>query len=149
MKKTLLSVSAVIICLLVGVGIWPNAVPKVQAAPSAQDMRRLSIEEFLLLNQTSPVWLGGIDLSNTVLIGVDLAQANLTWANLSNAYMSGADLTEAGIFYADLSAASLNGAKLVRAGLAGTDLSEADLTESSLMWANLEEANFSRHSCRC
>jgi hypothetical protein len=73
----------------------------------------------------------GADLSDYVMNGYDLIQANLYRTILSKA-----DLGEA-----DLSEANLRGADLTGANLRGANLREANLTDADLTGANLREAN--------
>jgi uncharacterized protein YjbI with pentapeptide repeats len=47
---------------------------------------------FALLNQSHPLWLGAVDLSNANLIGANLQGAKLLLANLSGANLMGAHL---------------------------------------------------------
>jgi uncharacterized protein YjbI with pentapeptide repeats len=73
----------------------------------------------------------GADLSDYVMNGYDLIQANLYRTILSKA-----DLGEA-----DLSEANLRGADLTGANLRGANLREANFTDADLTSANLREAN--------
>ena len=72
--------------------------------------------------------LVGVDLANSDLSGANLTDADLTGANLTNANLSGADLTGADLTNANLTDANLTGADLTNASLAGANFSGADLT---------------------
>ena len=98
--------------------------------------------------------LRGADLIEANLIGAnlsgaDLIEANLSQANLSWADLSWADLIEANLLWANLSGANLlwadlSGANLSEADLSQANLSQANLSKADLIWANLSGANLSR-----
>ena len=82
----------------------------------------------------------------SLLIGISLAEADLSGADLALAILSGADLSGADLSGATLSSAYLKNARLFKvklseAFLIGTDLREADLREANLRGAKLEGAN--------
>lgn len=79
--------------------------------------------------------LAEADLSYANLAGVNAQGALLAEANLLNANLNGADLTDAVLFRAELSQSVLSRALLVNA-----DLSEANLTGSYMVGCNLSGA---------
>ncbi|WP_063058932.1 pentapeptide repeat-containing protein [Nocardia sienata] len=106
--------------------------------------------------------LGGVNLTNAVLVGAHLDYAHLAEADLSNADLTvailgsadltradlvgaelvaailiRANLTEADLFYADLESAFLTGANLTRADLHSANLTKADLSGADLSGADL------------
>ncbi|MDQ2905345.1 MAG: toll/interleukin-1 receptor domain-containing protein [Chloroflexota bacterium] len=83
------------------------------------------------------------DLSEALLIGVDLGGAELGGADLRGANLFEADLRGANLTEAKCSKASLSKASLSGASLSGASLTEADLTEANLTEANLTGANLS------
>jgi uncharacterized protein YjbI with pentapeptide repeats len=98
------------------------------------------------------------DLSEVVLIGKSLRNANLRNTDLSRANLvvttlSGADLSDAKLFDANLGEACLTGANLSRAdcrrasfngtSLASANLSGADLSYAELKWASLFRTDLS------
>jgi len=80
--------------------------------------------------------LSNIDLSNAKLVGINLTGTILVGVNFTNANLEGADLS--GI---DLTGTILVGANLENANLEGADLSGNDLTGTTLFGANLANAN--------
>jgi uncharacterized protein YjbI with pentapeptide repeats len=80
---------------------------------------------YLLLNAAKPLWL----------VGADLSQGDLRWANLHKA-----NLTRSDIGGADLRWANLSEAALIGANLSKSVLTEANLREADLRWANLSHA---------
>jgi len=79
------------------------------------------------------------------LLGVELADANLSFANLSyadirQANLSGANLRHANLRHADLHSTNLQKADLREADLCGSILSRADLSGSILNGADLSGA---------
>lgn len=70
------------------------------------------------------------------LIGVDLSQASLRFADLH-----GANLNRTGLEHANLRKANLFGANLRSARLNYANLSQADLSQANLRYANLQNAN--------
>jgi uncharacterized protein YjbI with pentapeptide repeats len=84
----------------------------------------------------------GADLRGALLMGANLASANLSradlyladlmGANLASANLSRADLSEAKLSVATLDMANLNRAKLRRANLSGVRLLEADIRNADL-----------------
>jgi len=81
------------------------------------------------------------DLRYANLSGANLSDANLSGANLSGADLSGANLRCANLSDADLSGADLSGANLSGADLRGANLSDADLSGADLRYANLSGAD--------
>lgn len=79
------------------------------------------------------------DITNVDMIGVKLFRANLT-----NAILFGANLTDANLNRTDLPEAILYGANLTRARLAVANLTRADLSRADLTDANLSDANLIR-----
>lgn len=88
--------------------------------------------------------LSRANLSGTNLSGANLSGANLSGANLSGANLSKANLSRANLFDADLSIANLFDADLSRANLSKANLSIANLIEADLSIAILSKANLSR-----
>ena len=84
-----------------------------------------------------------LDLSEAILSGVDLRQANLTRADLTRANLKGADLKAAELTEADLTEADLVGAYLRGANLSHADLRRADLSEAHLIRTHLRRADLS------
>tara|TARA_B000000609_G_C24126106_1_gene322516 strand:- start:94 stop:714 length:621 start_codon:yes stop_codon:yes gene_type:complete len=72
------------------------------------------------------------------LIGRDLRNAELRYANLTGANLNHANLTGA-----NLTGADLRGSSLIDANLTGADLSDANMTGANLTNANLNDANMS------
>jgi uncharacterized protein YjbI with pentapeptide repeats len=101
-----------IVCLLItittlGTYAFTAAVPSANAyAAQQRKTRPLTIAEYTLLNQPKPLWLVGIDLSQTNLSGIRFQGANLTGANLALADIRYADLQGVNFSDADLTAAS-------------------------------------------
>ena len=95
--------------------------------------------------------LAGADLSHANLTQAVLASANLAGADLSHANLGGADLggadlhyailVGANLYYAKLTGMDLTGANLTGANLAGADLARMDLTGANLTGANLTGAD--------
>ncbi|ABA58613.1 Pentapeptide repeat protein [Nitrosococcus oceani ATCC 19707] len=98
----------------------------------------------------------GVNWSNCLLSGKDLAAVNLSGANLHNSSFAGADLrrislasatlayanmASANLAYADLSNAVLRSANLQSANLSHAKLDYADLSYANLLGANLEGAS--------
>jgi uncharacterized protein YjbI with pentapeptide repeats len=83
------------------------------------------------------------NLSGQWLVGVDLRNANLRFANLGNAMLIFANLSNADLGSANLSNANLSNAKLRNADLSNADLSNADLSFVDLSNAGLGSANLS------
>ncbi len=87
-------------------------------------------------------WMGGADLrtarlESSVLVGVDLQEANLTRANLQGANLDGAQLQGANLEGANLQKANITWTQLERTNLTKANLQEADLTKANLQGANL------------
>ena len=80
------------------------------------------------------------NLSGAYLMFANLSGANLGKANLSGTYLIKANLSKADFSYADLSKANLTYANLNGANLSSADLKEADLTGANLSGANLISA---------
>ena len=90
--------------------------------------------------------LDDANLSDALLDGANLIQANLYNANLSGAVLINANLTNAYLSYADLTGANLsnadlNDAYLTYADLSGANLSNAELDDAYLSDADLTGAN--------
>ena len=79
--------------------------------------------------------LGYADLDGANLRGANLANAYLRGANLANANLIGANLANA-----DLIGANLRGAELLMANLSGANLKDANLKGSFIDCANIYEA---------
>jgi len=84
--------------------------------------------------------LNGADLSESDLRGAHLKNANLSNTNLHKAILTNADLSEADLTGAYLRMAVLSGAKLSNVTLHEADLSCAKLTRADLIEAKLREA---------
>jgi len=82
-----------------------------------------------------------IGLSDTILKGYNLNNANLEGANLSRAHLEGADLRGAHLQRANLLDAHLEEADLAGAHLEGAELWGAHLQRANLLGAHLEEAS--------
>ncbi|WP_414936150.1 pentapeptide repeat-containing protein [Amycolatopsis sp. cmx-11-51] len=80
-------------------------------------------------------WPGAVDLSRTVLTGLDLGNAKL-----SDASLAGSDLTGATLCGAHLRRADLSGANLREADLKGADLREAALHDAKMSGAVADSA---------
>jgi uncharacterized protein YjbI with pentapeptide repeats len=87
--------------------------------------------------------LQNAQLSNADLRGADLSDANLRDADLSNANLPEAYLSRADLRDTDLSGAYLSGAELSDANLNGADLEGADLGQATLEGADMNYANLS------
>ncbi|NEP09535.1 MAG: pentapeptide repeat-containing protein [Symploca sp. SIO2C1] len=74
----------------------------------------------------------GAELNGSVLKRVNLARANLSMADLSGANLTGADLSGANLVWADLHNANLAGADLTGANLTGADLTGANLNGTTM-----------------
>ena len=83
----------------------------------------------------------GLDLSDLDLRNANLGRADLSGANLSGAYLRNADLTGANLTGANLNGAKLDGAILTKANLIRANLSKADLYEANLNGADMGGAN--------
>jgi hypothetical protein len=93
--------------------------------------------------------LSGVDLSNKNMSGVnltvDLSGTILTYANLSGANLSGVDLSNKNLTgtiltYANLSGANLNGVDLSNKNLSGVNLTGVDLSNKDLSGTILKDA---------
>jgi uncharacterized protein YjbI with pentapeptide repeats len=80
------------------------------------------------------------DLSQAVLTGVNLTNADLERANLTGADLTGANLVGADLEKANLGTANLSDANLLGADLEKANLMGANLTNANLMGAELEKA---------
>ena len=119
-------------------------------------MKKVSEEELAVILAKHQKWLnneeGGerADLSDAelprYLEGVNLAEANLSFANLAEANLSFANLAGANLYHANLQHADLHEASLEEANLVGADLSRAGLGMADLAEADLRHANLSRAS---
>ena len=97
--------------------------------------------------------LGGANLSDANLAGIQATKAHFNDANLRGSFLPDlahgaapsvvADLKEADLTAADLTNASLNSANLSKADLTGAKLTGADLKWADLSGANLSEADLS------
>jgi hypothetical protein len=92
--------------------------------------------------------LRGVDLSKTILRGVefgqaDFSRASLQGADLREAYLGEAIFNGANLVGANLRGNTLIGATFVRADLQGADFNGADLYGNDFSQANLREADFS------
>lgn len=85
-----------------------------------------------------------IDLSNAVLIGIDLRRANLKKANLAGTDLSHANLTEVDLSHANLTGAHLSHADFTRANLNEADLKEAVLIKTDFRQATLIGSDFTK-----
>ena len=74
-------------------------------------------------------------------IGMNLVDANLSWADLRKAFLWDADLSGADLWRADLRGADLDNADLWRADLWEADLRWADLRDADLWRADLDNAD--------
>ena len=98
--------------------------------------------------------LTGIDLSvaedqpGSFLVGIDLADADLTNANLVGVNLADANLGGADLVGVNLADANLGGANLTGANLTGADLADANLRGARLTNANLTAANLSNPDAR-
>jgi uncharacterized protein YjbI with pentapeptide repeats len=81
------------------------------------------------------------DLSDALLVGLDLSGVNLGNANLTDANLTDANLSRADLGKASLRRCHLSRAYLNRTDLNGADLEGADLTGAILYGADLEGAN--------
>jgi len=112
----------------------------------------------LELLSESGLWLDGVDLSATNLDDLRVPYARWRDVNLSNSSLrrvlladadlqhsdlSGADLSQANLQHADLRGANLKGSDLRDADLSGADLSGADLSGADLTGADLTGATLS------
>lgn len=87
--------------------------------------------------------LSGVNFSRVNLRGADLSDADLTEANLSNANLGGADLSGALLSDANLAGADLHKCSVALANLSGANLNKANLQEANLSNANLSDADLS------
>ena len=85
--------------------------------------------------------LQNADLSWANLTGASLWSANLRDAHMYNAQLQGAELRCANIESANLGEANLQGANLEEANLKGASMWEANMENANLSEANLEQAN--------
>jgi uncharacterized protein YjbI with pentapeptide repeats len=97
-----------------------------------KEPRRLSTDEYILLNQVPPLWLVDIDFAGADLRAVNLLNADLRSADLSGANLRGANLSGANLTYADLRNADLTNANLSGANLRGTNLSGAAMNNVNM-----------------
>ena len=127
---------------------------------SADDMSHLSLEEAVAhLTENGICYrckLSGIDFVDVTLMGYDLREADLAFANMygafigntsfANANLGGANLrngykTRADFRGANLSSANISGAILIDANLENTNLEGANLIGTSFIRTNLVGAN--------
>jgi uncharacterized protein YjbI with pentapeptide repeats len=99
---------------------------------TGEEVRELTIDEYVLLNLEPPLWLVDIDFSRADLRNIDLADADLRGANLRGANLRGADLNGSSLLYADLRSADLTGVNLSNADLRGANFSGAILNSVTL-----------------
>jgi hypothetical protein len=85
-----------------------------------------------------------IDLSNTALQSVRLADAFLVGANFERALLTRADFARVDLQEANLQGSNLRGANLQEANLQRANLQRANLQEAKLQEANLQRANLQR-----
>jgi len=102
--------------------------------------------------QEHSFWLEGdlkkgkkADLSEALLVYVNLSGAHLSIANLSGAFLAGTNLIRAHLDFANLSwaylrEANLSGSNLINANLSGANIEEANLSGADLGGANLSGA---------
>jgi uncharacterized protein YjbI with pentapeptide repeats len=88
--------------------------------------------------------LTNADLIFADLTGASLIKAQIRGAGLVRARLLGASLTLANLADATLMSADLRGAYLTRADLTGANLTDADLTRADLTGANLTNADLTR-----
>jgi uncharacterized protein YjbI with pentapeptide repeats len=81
------------------------------------------------------------DLSQALLSGAKVREANLVGADLAGAQLRDVDLTGANLSYANLQGVDFSGATLTGAALMNANLQEADLTGATLKAAILDEAD--------
>ena len=93
----------------------------------------------------SYAYLSYADLSHADLSRTNLHHATLRYADLSSARLQGADLSEADLSYAVFHHTDLKGAILRNAKLHGANLVGADLTDADLSGADLAEALLDTH----
>ena len=86
-----------------------------------------------------------LDLSNFMLEGVDLRQAELSGARLCGAFMADAKLEDAVLYGADLRDVDLRRAYMVRADLRGACLRGANLTSADLAECDMREGLIAMH----
>jgi uncharacterized protein YjbI with pentapeptide repeats len=79
-----------------------------------------------------------LNLTKTILSGLDLSEFNFTWAILNEANLDNCDL-----YLADLSKVKFQNASLKNADLRKANLLEANLTGANLTGADLSGANLS------
>jgi uncharacterized protein YjbI with pentapeptide repeats len=106
---------------------------------------RLDREALTRLRAThpnAPLQLGGCDLRDADLRGLDLAEANLAGADLRGAAMEGAQLAGADLSAALMDGARLDGANLRHARLVGASFRQAQLSGAHLEQALLHGARF-------
>ena len=93
----------------------------------------------LIRPNLAEAYLSGSSLSWAVVPYADLSGAYLTGANLTSANLTGADLAGARLEKANFTNAVLTGANLTGANLTGANLTDADLTGARLGKANLTD----------
>nr|AIF07016.1 tripartite motif-containing protein 71 (TRIM71) [uncultured marine thaumarchaeote KM3_198_G09] len=76
---------------------------------------------------------GSIDWSNCMLVGANLSNLELSYANLSGSVLYGANLYNTNLSGANLSGSVLYGANLYNTNLSGANLAGADLIGKNLM----------------
>lgn len=91
--------------------------------------------------------LSGATLTNVRLLGINLAQADITKAillrtDLREATLTNANFTESNLTTADLTSTRLNGANLFNFILTAANLNRANLTDANLAYAKILETNF-------
>lgn len=84
-----------------------------------------------------------LNLSKTILSGLDLSEFNFVWAILNEANLDSCDLYLADLSNVKFQNASLKNADLRKANLLQADLTGANLTGADLSYADLRNANLS------
>lgn len=90
--------------------------------------------------------LQGVDLRGVDLSEADLSKAKLLETDLRNAILRGANLTEAYLGGADFTGANLSGANLTEAYLGGADFTGANLTDVKVTLKQLEQVRALKHA---
>ena len=91
-------------------------------------------------NETWPISLAGIELSEVILSNTMLRLVDFTDAKLQSTDLTNANLNETKLIGAQLCDADLSGAQLRKADLTGADLTGAILSETDLNNATLDDA---------
>lgn len=134
---------------------WREKHPEIRPDLNGADLSYTNLFQIYLTqadqSETNPpqIFIVGLNLSDTDLIGTTLIKAflrraNLSRANLSRAILDGTDLYGANLKGANLKGAFLGAAEFIEANLSETDLSDLNLIGANLSYANLFRANLSR-----